>query len=113
MTIESTERARKDHIERLRTLENLLKDYEELTGEFKNFVKVACDFASWINETFEGTDSEMGKSILNYSKSLVKGHDSEQPKQMMRALENARGIVAREMAAVRNELARLDVNIKP
>lgn len=112
MTIENTEPARKDHIKRLKTLEKLLKDYEELSGEVKNFVKDACDFASWINEAFEGTDSEMGKSILNYSKSLVKGHDNEYLKQMTRALENARAIVTRETAAVREELAKLGVDIK-
>jgi hypothetical protein len=98
--------------ERQESLGKLSKKYEELSGEVKNFVEDACYFASWINETFEGTDSEMGESIFYSSKSLVKGHDNKYVKQMTGALENARVIVAREMAAVQEELARLGVSIK-
>lgn len=100
-------------LNRRNSLAKLLEGYAELSGEVKNFVKDACEFASRINRTFEGTDSEMGKGILNYSKLLVNGHDNEYLKQMTGALENARVIVAREMAAVREELERLNVNIRP
>jgi len=116
VTVESAERARKDRMEKLenkkKSLEQLLKEYEELSGEVTSFIKDACDFASGIRKLFEGTSSETGISILNYSKSLVKGHDNEHLKQIAEALENARRIVGNEIAAVKAELARLGVNIK-
>jgi len=116
VTIESAERARKERVAKLgdkkESLEQLLKDYEQLSGEVGNFIEVVCDFASWTRQFFDGTSSEAGKHFLIHAESLARGRGDRNLKTMLQILDEAYLLVKRELRAVDGELKSLAASTK-